>query len=115
MTSIRHRRGTRTEWEAANPVLAEGEFGVELPSTPDGPPKLKVGDGVRTWMQMEYLVAEEVFAKYLLTLTSSGSLATGEDLAEVEQAIEDHIHAAEPHPAYDDMRSLTLLYRNGLI
>lgn len=28
--------------------------------------------------------------------------------------IDDHIAAAEPHPAYDDLPSFTLLFENGL-
>jgi hypothetical protein len=36
----------------------------------------------------------------------------GPDTAE---AIEDHIYAAEPHPVYDDMATLRLIFENGLI
>ena len=30
---IRPRRGTATEWSILNPVLAEGELGVEFPDS----------------------------------------------------------------------------------
>ena len=33
----------------------------------------------------------------------------------VEPIMTAHINAPEPHPAYDDMPSLTLLFENGLI
>lgn len=31
------------------------------------------------------------------------------------QALQDHIYNATPHPAYDDMVDLTLIFQNGLI
>jgi hypothetical protein len=41
------------------------------------------------------------------------------DLAEVQQRIDDalitHVIDPEPHPAYDDMPSLTLLFENRLV
>lgn len=33
----------------------------------------------------------------------------------VENAIETHVQAPEPHPSYDDMIDLTLLFENGLV
>lgn len=33
----------------------------------------------------------------------------------IDAAIDTHIAAAEPHPAYDDMASLTLLFENALL
>lgn len=30
-------------------------------------------------------------------------------------AIVEHVHDPAPHPAYDDMQDLTLIYENGLI
>lgn len=43
------RRGTAAEWAAANPVLADGEPGVERDTG-----KQKIGDGVRTWNALPY-------------------------------------------------------------
>jgi hypothetical protein len=48
-TLIQFRRGTAAEWTAANPTLAEGEVGYE---TDTG--KLKVGDGVKDWNDLDY-------------------------------------------------------------
>jgi hypothetical protein len=33
----------------------------------------------------------------------------------VPRTLESHIHADEPHPAYDDMPSLRLIFENGLV
>ncbi len=47
---IQIRRGTAAEWAAANPVLMEGELGVELDTG-----KWKTGDGVRAWSDLDYV------------------------------------------------------------
>jgi hypothetical protein len=44
MTVIRLRRGTSSEWDAVNPVLDEGEPGVDLTTG-----TLKIGDGTTAW------------------------------------------------------------------
>lgn len=49
MTTIQHRRDTAANWTTNNFVLAEGEKGYER-----GTGKFKVGDGTKTWSQLEY-------------------------------------------------------------
>lgn len=53
---IKPRRGTASEWEAANPTLEEGEFAIESPNTGIGTGicKFKIGDGVHNWKQLRY-------------------------------------------------------------
>ena len=46
---IRPRRGTATEWAQSNPVLAEGELGLELDTG-----AFKIGDGVTAWNDLGY-------------------------------------------------------------
>jgi len=43
------RNDTAANWTTANPVLSKGEFGVEIDTK-----KFKIGDGVKTWSQLEY-------------------------------------------------------------
>ena len=52
-TTIKFRRGTASQWTAANPILAEGEFGYEIDTE-----KHKVGDGVKTWSLLQYHIPE---------------------------------------------------------
>jgi hypothetical protein len=52
---IQLRRGTASEWNLANPVLAAGEFGVEHALGAD---KIKVGDGVSTWEELAYFTTD---------------------------------------------------------
>lgn len=49
--TIQHRRGTTSQWNAANPVLAFAEVGVE--NTGAGL-RSKIGDGITAWMNLPY-------------------------------------------------------------
>lgn len=53
---IRPRRGTATEWSSINPVLKEGEMGVEYPDSGIGTGlcKFKLGDGYTQWNDLSY-------------------------------------------------------------
>lgn len=48
-TKYQKRRGTSTQWELANPVLEEGEEGLELDSG-----NTKTGDGITPWNNLPY-------------------------------------------------------------
>lgn len=48
-TKIQFRRGTYAQWANANPVLSEGEFGLELDTN-----KFKVGNGSTAWNSLAY-------------------------------------------------------------
>ena len=59
---IQLRRGTAAEWTAANPVLAEGEIGIETDAVDE---RFKIGNGVDTWSVLPYFsdtVAHEAAA-----------------------------------------------------
>lgn len=51
---IQVRRGTTAEWSAANPVLAEGEIGLD--TTLDN---IKIGDGVTAWTSLNFFALSE--------------------------------------------------------
>lgn len=53
MTQIKVRRGTGAEWVAANPTLAQGEFGFEVDTG-----KLKIGNGSTAWNALSYFPVE---------------------------------------------------------
>ena len=48
MTRIQWRRDTAAAWAAANPILFEGEAGMETDTF-----KVKLGDGVSAWNDLE--------------------------------------------------------------
>lgn len=56
---IRPRRGTATEWSTANPILAEGEIGIEVPDdgVGTGLVRIKFGDGATAWDDLPYGVS----------------------------------------------------------
>lgn len=91
---IRLRNGNAEEWVSKNPILSRGEPGFENDTK-----KLKVGDGITNWVDLEYTA-------------SSGS---GIDENDILNLLQSHINAEEPHSTYDDIPSLTLLFENGLI
>lgn len=50
-TRIQLRRDTAANWAASNPVLAQGELGIELDSG-----KIKLGDGSTAWGSLAYFL-----------------------------------------------------------
>jgi hypothetical protein len=52
---IQLRRDSSTNWSNENPILAQGELGLELDTL-----KIKVGNGVDEWDDLDYLVASAV-------------------------------------------------------
>lgn len=53
---IRPRRSTATSWSMINPILQEGELGIEVPDSGVGTglSKFKIGDGVTQWNDLPY-------------------------------------------------------------
>ena len=60
------RRGTASEWTSANPILLEGEVGVETDSK-----KLKVGDGLTVWASLPYITLTPAAAASLYATIAS--------------------------------------------
>lgn len=48
-TKIQFRRGTAAQWTSANPLLAQGEIGIELDTQ-----QYKFGDGLNNWNDLPY-------------------------------------------------------------
>jgi len=77
-----NRRGLTATWESVNPVLADGELGIEI--IPSGPEKIKVGDGETAWNDLAYVsgsgtvedVTAEVTAAVLAELEPEEALLT---------------------------------------
>ena len=54
---IQIRRDTSANWTSANPVLAQGELGVETNTS-----KIKIGDGSTAWSSLSYLINTSGYA-----------------------------------------------------
>jgi hypothetical protein len=50
---IQLRRDTATNWASENPVLLEGELGIELDSNRN---RIKIGDGSTAWNSLPYFL-----------------------------------------------------------
>lgn len=48
------RRDSAANWTSQNPILAQGEIGIELGSNP---PLFKIGNGVLHWVDLAYSAA----------------------------------------------------------
>ena len=78
-TTIKLRRDTAANWASVNPVLAEGEQGLEKVTE-----RIKIGDGVTAWNSLPYAnVTQEDFLQSFFGYPASGyetfprALATG--------------------------------------
>jgi hypothetical protein len=49
---IKLRRDSTQNWEGSDPVLHQGEIGVELLTAGN---RIKVGDGFKNWSELEYV------------------------------------------------------------
>jgi hypothetical protein len=55
---IQLRRGSKSQWVTANPILDSGELGLETDSG-----RLKIGDGSKAWIFLDYIGTSENLTK----------------------------------------------------
>lgn len=72
--TLQVRNDSAADWTTRNPVLAEGEYGVENDTF-----LIKIGDGVRTWTNLPYL--NQLDATYFKR-TNDGSLTFSDSFAQ---------------------------------
>lgn len=91
---IRNRSDSAFDWTHANPILLDGEPGLEKDTL-----KLKFGDGVHHWVDLPYF---------------TGGFQGGDP---GDNGLLEHINDETPHPAYDNDNgpSLVLLYENAKV
>lgn len=114
------KRRWRKEWEGSNPVLRNGEPGIEIDTN-----RLKVGDGKTVWTKLNYVVGVATFENSE-TITSvsppvvqpipqPAPAPVEEPTINLESAFLSHIYAQAPHLVYDEGPSLVLLYQNAKV
>lgn len=62
---VQFRRDTAAAWAASNPVLSQGEIGLDLTNS-----QFKIGDGVRTWNALGYWSEGNAFSKTEIVATA---------------------------------------------
>lgn len=70
---IQFRRDSAANWTSENPIMSQGEMGIEL----DAPNKFKIGDGANAWNDLPYF-AGAVGAAEDVTYDNDESLMTAE-------------------------------------
>jgi hypothetical protein len=68
---LRLRRDTAANWTSANPVLLNGELGIETDTR-----RFKVGNGTLAWSSLSYYI-EGVLARGQASKMTSGTIAIG--------------------------------------
>lgn len=71
------RRDTAANWESNNPILSEGEFGLDLTNQ-----RFKIGDGVNTWNNIEFSQYTNKAETFDDTFTISGTNGGNSDWIE---------------------------------
>ena len=74
---LQFRRDTAANWETNNPILSEGELGLDTTNN-----RFKIGDGVSTWDNIEfsqYTNKAETFTEDLTLLGSETTDPNGSD------------------------------------
>lgn len=72
--TLQVRNDSAADWTTRNPILAEGEYGVENDTF-----LIKIGDGIRTWVNLPYL--NQLDATYFKR-TNGGSLTFSDSFAQ---------------------------------
>ena len=96
---IRPRRSTLEEWNYHNPILAEGEMGVEVPNTGvgTGVVKVKFGDGVTAWKDLPYGINLDEIEDKIDVLERNNSILTSEvDVRETSEIVMNDAVVTEP-------------------
>ena len=65
MPTIKHRRGTASEWIATNPILADGELGFERDTN-----RFKLGDGLHNWTDLDYFIPDDAVSAAIASQVS---------------------------------------------
>lgn len=91
-TRMLQRRGTAAEWAAENPILGDGEPGIERDTG-----IVKFGDGVTPWVDLD--------PSNLVVMTSlanaAGAAALASAQAYSDAGLDAHEAAADPHAGYE--------------
>jgi hypothetical protein len=96
---IQIRRDTATNWTSANPILAQGELGLETDTL-----KVKAGDGSTAWNSASYLIDTGGYAAYSDTTANFiGTLQNGGSNVVVDSDIGSSVQAFDADTTKNDV------------
>ena len=70
---LQFRRDTAANWESTNPILSQGELGLDLTNE-----RFKIGDGVTAWNSLDNAQYTNKAETFLATTTLAGSDGTSD-------------------------------------
>jgi hypothetical protein len=70
---LQFRRDTAANWETNNPILSEGELGLDTTNQ-----RFKIGDGVNTWDNIEFSQYTNKAETFTVTTTLAGNEGTSD-------------------------------------
>lgn len=105
MYRLAFRRGVSFDWATKNPILKEGEPGLETDTH-----KYKLGDGSTRWNDLPYYLNEDLMIDYI-----DEAIANSPSGDVTQEELQQHVDSLTPHPVYDDGPSLLLLYENAKV
>ena len=95
-TQIQIRRDTAANWNNVDPVLAEGEIGMDMTVN-----AFKVGDGVSVWSAIDYAGTDINLACKLLDAALRGAAGSAPAVCECNSFAEvERVAIAEVRPAH---------------
>ena len=105
---IQLRNDTSANWASANPVLAQGEVGVENDTA-----LLKVGDGSTSWNSLSYVSVDKSQVSYEHTQSSTSntwSIAHNLDFYPTVQIFDSASNLVEGAVSHTDANNLTITF-----
>ena len=98
-STIQIRRDTAANWTSANPILAQGELGLETDTL-----KVKAGDGSTAWTSASYLIDTGGYAAYSDTTANfTGTLQNGGSNVVVDSDIGSTVQAFDADTTKNDV------------
>lgn len=91
---IQFRRDTKANWASVNPILMEGEIGLETDTL-----NAKIGDGVNSWNSLDY-------AKVIDNLASSPG--SSENLAMSQKAVTELFYGTSENSSADKFPQISI-------
>ena len=80
------RSATKTNWHTRNPILQQGEWGLEYDPNDSNALYLKIGDGVRDWDNLPYI--NKYDAEYFAKAAEDGTITFSDSFKDVISALE---------------------------
>jgi hypothetical protein len=94
------RRGSAVEWLAANPILKDGEPGIETNTR-----KFKIGDGQTFWNDLPYYITQDAMQIIVAEMIANANPISDEQLDTIATAVQDRLTLPDLVLAYQNAKA----------